>query len=128
MGVEYCAPLDICVVRVLGDVTVEDVVRVLTEAVAKQPGSSIVWDTSAADFARWGFFEVSRLVAHVGRVAELSPGRRAALVADSPAGIEVCNTLKRLVEQVRAPVEVALFPNRSLALAWLDVLHLPIGV
>lgn len=83
---------------------------------------------SAADFSRWGFAAVSALVSHVRTAAELTPGRRAAIVVESPAGFVACQTLRDLLEQVRAPVQVALFPTRSLALAWLDVLHVPIGV
>ncbi|MBN2196146.1 MAG: hypothetical protein JW751_25240 [Polyangiaceae bacterium] len=128
LGVDYCAPLDVCVVRITGDVTEDEVVGVLTEALARQPGSSIVWDVSAADFARWGFAAVAGLVSHVRTAAELTPGRRAAIVVESPVGFEFCRALRDLIEEQRVPVQVALFPNRSLALEWLDVLHVPIGV
>jgi hypothetical protein len=127
VGLEYCAPLDVCILRVAGDVTVPEIAAIMAAAAVEHPRSRNLWDLSEAAFDAWGTDRVAELVGHLGQVAPRDPGRRVALVVASSTGSRICRQVRDHVTGAGLPLHLSVFATRPPALEWLGVMRLPIG-
>jgi len=127
VGVEYVEALDVCVFRLEGTISPEDVIVASLPAAVLHPMSARLWDLSEASFDGWFESRLRALVRGLAPSALSASGTRIALVSTRAEGFRICWILKRFVEAKGYPVTVQVFSSRAGALEWFGVMHVPIG-
>jgi hypothetical protein len=124
---EYIAALDACVFRLRGAISSDEVLARSLAAATQYPSAVRLWDISEASFEGWTEDRLHALVRGLAPSASTAPNMHIALVSKAPAGEAICRTVQRLVGASGLPMFVEVFPNRTEALEWLGIMHVPIG-
>ncbi|MHC4563357.1 MAG: hypothetical protein ACYS8X_11355 [Planctomycetota bacterium] len=112
---------DLVTQTVIGEVTVDEILRRVMEMIARKPTSRVLWDFSTGSLAAISAEEFRRMAEEGRAVGELRAGGKTAVVVGKDVDFGLMRMFASLAEAKDIPVEFRSFHSMAEARRWLGI-------
>ena len=119
--IKTCITGEVTIRKVFGDLTFDEIIRILTESYAGKPTIHVLWDLASASMAGMNYRDIDRLGVFLTKHDHLREGGKTAVVAPGALEFGLARTLDAVAEANNIKFATHAFRTFSEAAAWIGI-------